>query len=353
MKRLIIADVNSLNNKGISTGHFCALAQNYIDAFHNIGEVKAAGGPIYTTRLKKQDLIILPYDHTANSNYFKAKWHTLLNCKYLFSHVENNDVVVMQHSSAVTTFLGIALFAKKTNIIYLIQYSTDDIVSPIHKLFFKFAKRKIKGLLCPFKKIGEKFKIPYLVISDYLFTGIRNQTSNLDICSDCQYDFSMVGRISPEKGIVDVVKKLANTSFKILVAGRPQDQKIKSEIEEAALGASNIELRLGFITDADYYKLIRQSRYCILNYQGAYANDRSSGVVLDMLYNGVPVIGHRCGALQFIEDEGLGFLYDDIKDFNPSLIMNKSFYVECKQSISNFINEQRSQINNLKVFLKL
>lgn len=166
-------------------------------------------------------------------------------------------------------------------------------------------------------------------------------------------DFSIVGRISSEKGIVDVVKKLANTSFKILVAGNPQNQKIKSEIQEAALGASNIELRLEFITDTDYYKFIRQSRYCILNYQGAYANDRSSGVVLDMLFNGVPVIGHRCSALKFVEDYGLGFLYDDIKNFNPSSVMNDSFYIDCRKSIINYIHRQKMHINHLKNFIKL
>ena len=353
MKKLIIADINSYNNKGISTGHFCALAQNYIDAFRDFCEIKAAGGPIYTTRLRKQDLILLPYDHLADSNYFKAKWHTLLNCRYLFRHVDDDDIIIMQHASAVTTFLGIALFAKKTNMIYMIQYSTDDIISPIHKLIFKFAKRKIKGLLCPFKKIGEKFKIPYLVISDYLYTGITHQTSNPNINSDYEYDFSIVGRISPEKGVVEVIERMANTSYKVLVAGKTQNNKLKSEIEKAALGASNIELRLEFISDIDYYNYIHQSRYCILNYQGAYTNDRSSGVVLDTIYNGVPVIGHRCRALQFIENKGLGFLYDDIANFDFSSIMKNTFYVDCKKSIGNYINEQKSQINSLKAFLNL
>lgn len=50
MKRLILADVKSLNIKGKSIGHYFTLAQNYIDLFGDYCQVKIAGGPIYKTR---------------------------------------------------------------------------------------------------------------------------------------------------------------------------------------------------------------------------------------------------------------------------------------------------------------
>lgn len=40
-------------------------------------------------------------------------------------------------------------------------------------------------------------------------------------------------------------------------------------------------------------KYLEASKYAILNYSGEYSN-RSSGVVFDTLFNGVPVIGKKC-----------------------------------------------------------
>ena len=62
MKRLIIADVKSNNNKGYCTGHYFALAQNYINLYQNICPVLIGGGPIYKTNFRKKDLFMLPYD---------------------------------------------------------------------------------------------------------------------------------------------------------------------------------------------------------------------------------------------------------------------------------------------------
>ena len=39
MKRLIISDIRSYNNKGKSVGHYIAVAQNYIDLYNNYFDV--------------------------------------------------------------------------------------------------------------------------------------------------------------------------------------------------------------------------------------------------------------------------------------------------------------------------
>lgn len=79
----------------------------------------------------------------------------------------------------------------------------------------------------------------------------------------------------------------------MLIAGRVQEAPLEAELRAVCAGAKNIELRLEYLSEAAYDEAIRQCRYCILNYSENYSL-HSSGVVFDILFRGVPIVGSRC-----------------------------------------------------------
>lgn len=346
MEKIFIADVGSFAYKGRSTGHYIPLAQNYVDVLDNQFQVIVAGGPCYRECFSGEQFLELPFNNPSNG--WRDKIHLFKNCIKLFKEAEG-ETIVLQQSSITTAFIGIGLFYHKKSKLYVIEYSASSINSPIKKLFYSLAKNKIDGILCPNEEVGKAFGRPYCVIPDYIFAGDAN-TGTIPY-DNKKYDFCIVGRLAPEKGAVEVAKKFANTNVHLLIAGRPQTKELGDELEATCKGASNIELHLGFIEREDYDRYLNESRYALLNYQGEYSV-RSSGVVFDTLFSGVPVIGQRCKALQFVEDEGCGHLYGSLESLSADELLNADVHSSYMKGIKKYRELHKFFKNKLVDFLK-
>lgn len=354
MRRLIIADVKSINRKGKSSGHYFSLAENYKELYGDTCKVKVGGGPVYLTHFKENDMFVLPYDSKDGENKLLQVWLTLMNCRYLFRHTTADDVIVMLHSAVATFMAGIALFAKKDSNIYVITYDTVAISRPfewLKRMIFHFAKQHIKGFLCSNEKVAKRYGLPYCIIPDYIYPYFASDVKPISYAMK-KYDFVMVGSIWPDKGVLEAVKQLAKTPYKVLVAGKPSNEHLGKAIEDVCEHAENIELQLGFVSDKDYHRYIMEARYCMFNYQGVYA-ERSSGVILDVLFNGTPVVGHSCNATQFVGDNGLGFLFDDITKFNPQSVMSKEQQEKYVHVIARYLKKQEVLKCKVVNFLQL
>lgn len=349
MKKLIIADVKSSNNHGKCIGHYFAVAQNYLDLYQSVCEVKVAGGPIFATQFRENNLFPLPYDFTSTKKWLLNKWKVLQNCRHLFRNTSIDDIIILQQSGLSTAIMGIALFASRKRNIYLIAYDTEAVTSYTKKLIYQFAKPKIKGVLCPNKSVADAYGISNCIVTDYIYPEDKK---TIPIAyENKKYDIAIVGSIWPDKGVLETVKCLSKTQYRVLVAGKG-DKTITKQIEDICKSAENIELHIGFVKDEDYCKYIRQARFCMLNYRGVYEN-RSSGVVLDILFNGTPIIGHRCKALKFVEDENIGILFNDLKDFDFSIIKDKTHYAALLNGIAQYLNKQKTYKQKVVNYLGL
>lgn len=346
MNKLYIADVGSCVHNGRSTGHYIPLAKNYIDVLSDVFQVIVAGGPSYKEAFLEDQHLELPYDNPGNG--WKDKIHLFKNCKKLFKEAEG-ETIVLQQSSIVTAFIGIGLFFRKKSKLFVIEYSTSSINSSIKRLFYKLAKNKIDGILCPNEEVGKAFGRPYCVIPDYIHVGETNKTGVP--YEGKKYDLCIIGRLSPEKGSAEVAKKYAHSNISLLIAGRPQNKELGDELKTICNGSSNIDLRLGFIERDDYERYLQDSRYAILNYQGEYSI-RSSGVVLDTLFSGIPVLGKQCTALNIIDSYRCGFLYKNIDDLNVESYLNPSIYNELQKNIDKYIETHKAHKKTLIKFLK-
>lgn len=343
---ILIADVKSHNVGGKSPGHYFRLAQNYVDMFEELADVRVVGGPVYKNRF--DNALLLSNDTVDENGFVKKKLGVLKNCFELFNRA-GNQYIVVQSNAVATVYIALLLSHQKNNI-FMIQYNQFSINSPLKKLIYKLAKNKIAGMLCPTEAIGKAYGIPYHVISDYCVTKKEMEKLPKEP-EQKKYDFGMVGLITRDKGIIEAAKKLAGTSAKVIIAGRADTPEIERELKQLAADSPNIQLELGYISDENYDKYIRQSRYCVLNYSDAYSA-HSSGVVFDVLYRGTPVVGRMCETLRFIKDEGLGIVYDEIDNCDFEAILQSDKDSEYLNNLRGYLEKQLAVPEGLIKFME-
>lgn len=344
-KKIIIADIKTFSPDGISIGgHSVAVAHNYMEIFG--GRCIVAGGYAITHNFPESRTITLPYCISHDSLLSKLK--IFINSIVLFRKA-HNQIIVLQQSTTITAFLCIALFHHCSSKLFLIQYNLEGFRSKVGRLLFKLAKRKINGIICPYDMVGKAFQgIPYCIVPDYIYTGSAKEIE-LPF-TDRKYDFCIVGRLSPEKGVVEVAQYFSGTKYRIVIAGKPQSEEMARQLETICKDSENIKLHLGIIPDNDYYGYLRNSKYALLNYSGEYS-ERSSGVVFDTLFNGVPVVGRECKALHFITENQLGLLYDCIEDLNLKSLFQEEFHSRLVSNIQQYRKNLILFINKLSNFL--
>ena len=151
-------------------------------------------------------------------------------------------------------------------------------------------------------------------------------------------------------GVVEAAKQLRNTPYRVLIAGRVQEAPLEAELRAVCAGAKNIELRLEYLSEAAYDEAIRQCRYCILNYSENYSL-HSSGVVFDILFRGVPIVGSRCGTLQMVEANELGKTVSRMADFAPERLLDEAVHDRYVRNIARYCQSQAQEREKLRDFL--
>lgn len=347
-KRLIIADIKSPRFKGTSTGHYFAVAQNYYGLFSHCTETLIAGGPVYETRFHSEQLLRLPYDCLLMAEPgWKRKWKYLMNARALFRQTKG-DTLVVQQGGVLSSFIVILLFYHCKSRLFLIQYSKEGVDSPAKRLLFRLVRKKIDGIVCPNEMVGEAYGLPYCIVPDYIYLP-GNESPDVPY-AEKKYDVCFVGRIEEEKGVLSVARKLAGSSYMMLIAGKVSSELLAEQLRQIADSCQNIELHIGYVSESDYYAYIRNSRFCILNYQGEYSR-RSSGVVLDTIFNNVPIIGKECRALNFIRDFGCGYIYSDLETLSLKQIMTEENYRMYLANIELYKQKHAEYAEKLKRFL--
>lgn len=311
MKTIYIADLRSNNNEGRCTGHYIPVARNYTDIIGHDANVKIAAGRIYGDSFEPSRMLWLPFCVSSRRGILHTiigKLKSLFNCYVLLKKAEKNAIIILQHATVITSCVGLLMFAHRRDLkIFMILYTKEPLQTPLQRLLFRLVKKKLQGVLCPTEEIARAFGLPYCVVPDYVYTGQRQELPAIPY-ERKKYDFCLMGRFNQDKGVVEILRLLRDKPYRVLVAGRPDSPEYDQQIREAIGSSPHIELHLGFIETEQYTRYMAESRYCILNYQAEYGN-RSSGVVYDTLFAGVPVIGCASMALNMVQEHSLGYLY--------------------------------------------
>ena len=345
--RVYIIDPCSYVQNGICIGHYFGVASNMQQVLSSYFDAHVAGGPIYGKSFKTKKLI-LPYNTTDTDSVFYKKWKTIMNVKKMYQQTNDTDLLIWQSSSVLTTIIGIFLFGKKNSKTFLIQYNARCMSNAFFRLLFALVRPKLKGIICTINEVGKEFNLPYHVIPDYIYTA---ETAGEFISYQSkEFDFCVVGLLCHDKGIEEVIQKIRNTKYRLLVAGKPADDEFREKLIKAAAGCSNIILKLEYLPDDKYDYYIRHSKYCLLNYKGAYS-EHSSGVVCDVIFKGTPVVGTNCKSFSFVKDNGLGLIYNSLEKWNPESILDEKIYMEYVDHIKLYYDLHKQYKRNLINFL--
>ena len=336
---IYIADIESLvDEAGRQSGHYRTVSEMYARVFG--GACRIASGCRYQ---EAQSWLRLPFCARRNGARLVNKLRNLANLRFLFRKARE-DIVVFQSQAHATILLGILLFARRQKI-FMIYYSSFQ--SRAQRFLWRFARRRVSGVICPNKRVGDAFGVPYLTVPDYLY--FDDNAARQDEVRP-EYDFATVGILSTDKGVAEAIRCLGPTGLRYLVAGKPTDEALGDEFRREAAGYPNVTLRLEHLEDTDYDLLIRQSKAALLNYSEAYSA-QSSGVVFDFLFRGKPVLGRRCETLAFVERRGVGMVYDDLSavDLKAASLCLQS--KEVRDSIAAFLSWNATASERLRRFV--
>jgi glycosyltransferase involved in cell wall biosynthesis len=125
-------------------------------------------------------------------------------------------------------------------------------------------------------------------------------------------DLCFVGRVAPEKGVIDAIQVAARAGRHLRIAAKvgplPEEQDYFENVFKPALKGNDVEF-LGELSDDDRGKLVSESLASLIT--GVWPEPFGL-VVIESLAAGTPVLGRRVGALPEIIREGVdGFFGDD------------------------------------------
>ena len=347
MNRIVIADICSLCDGDQSTGHYFAVAQNYVDMFDEVADVKVAGGPIYNRRFSA-NIILLPYNHDAGETKWLEKWHELMNCRALCKNIGNDDVLIMQSVALVTAIVGILLFLRKSCRLFFVQYNIDCINSPLKRMLWKMVSPKVHGVIGTLPSVVQAYGKPSIVIPDYIYT--QKQPIRYLTYGERKYDVCMLGNIYRDKGTLEALQYLVGKGLKIIVAGKVGESDLEEQIKNVAQNDSDVDLRIGYLSVNEYHEILGDSKYCMLNYRGRY-NEHTSGVVYDALFHKTPVLATDTASTKMVKEYGLGVAFDDISDMSYSNLKDIASYDTYQKNINIYLRQQTTVVEQLYDFL--
>lgn len=343
MKKVIIAEVTGFIHNGKPSAHYWKVARQYEQILSGRFRVKIAGPKQFSKYLPEYKIIAMPYSNKGLKQYNAIEsiikiLREIANYRFIMKH--NADIVIFQSSGFLSLCISLFLF-KPDRDIFMIQY-TDILHSFKYRFLFSRARKYLRGVISSIEHVAGLYHDNYLIIPDYLPVGNKECDEN----SDYIYDYCVVGIMFPGKDVDDVVNTFRNTDKKVVIAGYFKDKSMYERI--IRVKSTNIKVINEYISKEKYDKIICSSKYVILPYT-QYYNDASSGVALDALYRGRPVITKNLRGFDYIDKNGLGFLYNEsVSEFSQ----DKNHYKDYKSNIRQYISQKRKLSRELAEFIK-
>lgn len=351
MKQLIIADISSLRKGNTSFGHFISVAKNYRYLLEGVYDIRIAGGPIYKKYFSEEELVNLPNEIAVDLSKdkvskIKEKVGELINARKLLKST-SNSVIIFQHYSVIPLLIEIIINKQRNNNIFLIQYKSE-LKNFLKKCLFRLARKKINGIITSQDTIGKEYKLPSIVLPDYIYVKETNQNYKNIIP---KYDFGFVGIVREGKRVERIVEIFQKRNEKILIAG---NFMLSEEKNKKILSGKNNHIYIynKYLSEDEYWDSIESVKYFILPYDGKYYENASSGVIYDCLFHKKPVITIKRPTFQFIEDYGLGKLYDnDLSEINFDKLNDKNVYSKYEKNIEMWLESFNVYKRKLEEFL--
>ncbi len=344
MKSVLIADITTLTEEEKIYGHFAKVAKQYEIVLSEKYNVLIGGGKTYLNHFPDDKVLRFPYSILRSHNYgriknkFQNKMHEFINaCVALKSDC---DIIVFQNLNETPVYLALLLFHKSR--VYMIQYQ-KGLTGSVKKILYGLVKKHIRGVIASSEAVGEFYQRPYVVVPDY-FPMNKEHKGN----QKTKYDALIIGTINSWKDYESVIRFFSGTDLTLVIAGKFNDKKYLENLRKGA--KENITFIDKYLTDDEYISLIEESKFIILPYKSQY-EEKSSGVLLEALYNNRPVIVPDMKSFKIVKEFNLGIVY---KKFDTELLeqlKDEKAYQQYKEALSDFMKKQEEGKGRLLDFI--
>lgn len=340
MKRIAIIDTLTLTHEGRIYGHFANTAKQYKTILEHDYDVTIVGGNTYSSYF--ENIRKLPFitdkDDFQNGKFIKRlvlKIKVTLNV--FVSIIHSYDYYIYQDGNRnIVAFLLLILSFLRRKVV-LIRYTPCE---HIEYKFITFSPNKIKQIITSLEDTKASYPIPSLIVPDY-FPTIQSYNEH-----DIQYDFVILGTIVEGKDYEDIVKAISNTKYSLLIAGHFGNKNRLLEL--MSIKTDNITIIDKYLEQSEYDNFLNSTRYVVLPYKKELYTNKSSGVTLEALYAGKPIIAVNNRGYEWIQKQNLGILYDNSIAEVMEKIEDEGLYNSITNNIVGFIEDMKSKENDIK-----
>jgi glycosyltransferase involved in cell wall biosynthesis len=122
-----------------------------------------------------------------------------------------------------------------------------------------------------------------------------------------------VGTMNRDKDILGLVRMAKAAGMELRVAGKFMDEGGFRAIREECEGCDKIVVENRYLGEEEYDSEIRRCAFVCLPYDPQSYRNRTSGVLLEVLFRGKPVIAPDFGFFRLVEGNGLGINYQNLE----------------------------------------
>jgi glycosyltransferase involved in cell wall biosynthesis len=352
IKKIGIVDTLTLTLNDAVYGHFHKVSLQLLQILSENLEVKVLGGRTYSKYFDESKIEILPYFTRKvdldNKSFFikvKTKIKSFFNTIAVLRN-RKYDVLIF-HDNNQTLLYFLLLFFKPNSHIVLIRYTKNN-TSLSNRLFNKI-KCKISFIISSLESVAISYGIDYILLPDYLPVKTSQQELPKPL-----YDFVLIGTINECKDIEDVLESVLNSSLTLKIAGHFENEEQYNKLLSTYGSSERISITNKYLTEEEYECFIKIARFILLPYKTDSYSNRSSGVILDAIYSGRPVIGSNIDAFQIINEREIGFVYKSSLADIISLVSTCNYnnllknVTECRKIFEHSSELLFSKINDLK-----
>ncbi|MCH5342510.1 MAG: hypothetical protein J1E64_00625 [Acetatifactor sp.] len=214
------------------------------------------------------------------------------------------DATIWFYVPDIYLFLFILLSRKGQRRIAVNVYE-GYITSGVKHRIFKAALRKVDVVFVTNKKLLED--IPRgILVPDYAYDEdfyLRFE------CNEKKEQAVCLGTMNEKKKLKDAVEAFSQNGYPLYIIGQFSSKEIFKEL--CAIKRDNIVVENRYVDSDEYYRLLAESKYCLIPYDAQFYKNRTSGVVQECLFCDAVPISHK-EILQFANVKGYG--YENIRD---------------------------------------
>ena len=316
-KRVVMVDCWSVCDfKGKPIGHGIKVANEYYEYIKDEYEVIQYANEGIISFLNNPKKKKFTYSLSYGMSKFERVWHCYHNICQVFQ--KEKDSTIWFYIPEIYVFLFV-FFKRKGKRKIVFNVYDEYIGNYLKHKILKGALKKADGVFVANKNLLAA--IPNgILIPDYAYREDyykKFQTKNKKEQVVC------LGTMNEKKHLVKAVEVFSKNGYPLIIIGQFESDITYKHLMK--IKGKNVVVENRYADEEEYYRLLGESKFCLIPYDEKFYKNRTSGVLQECLFVGTIPISHR-EILEFGGANGIGYeVLDELKDYNFKSTKTESF----------------------------